>query len=69
MMKTARVHEYGGPEAIRIDDLPRPVPPSGHVLVAVKAAGVNFFDTQLRSGLYRRFSLPISLGLEGAGAR
>ena len=67
MMKTARVHEYGGPETIRIDDVPRPVPPSGHVLAAVKAAGVNFFDTQLRSGLYRRFSLPISLGLEGAG--
>ena len=67
MMKTARVHEYGGPEAIQIDELPRPEPPSGHVLVAVKAAGINFFDTQLRSGLYRRFSLPISLGLEGAG--
>ena len=67
MMKTARVHEYGGPEAIQIDELPRPEPPPGHVLVAVKAAGINFFDTQLRSGLYRRFSLPISLGLEGAG--
>src|SRR5262245_3158194 len=67
MMKTARVHEYGGPDAIRIDELPRPAPPAGHVLIAVKAAGINFFDTQLRSGLYRRFSLPISLGLEGAG--
>src|SRR5262245_61785211 len=67
MIKTARVHQYGGPEAIQIDDLPRPEPPSGHVLVAVKAAGINFFDTQLRSGLYQRFSLPVSLGLEGAG--
>jgi NADPH:quinone reductase len=67
MVKTARVHAYGGPEVIRIDELPPPVPPSGHVLVAVKAAGINFFDTQLRSGLYRRFSLPVSLGLEGAG--
>src|SRR5262245_21477264 len=66
-MKTARVHDYGGPDAIRIDELPRPAAPAGHVLVAVKAAGINFFDTQLRSGLYRRFSLPISLGLEGAG--
>src|SRR5262245_65852298 len=66
-MKTARVHEYGGPDAIRIDELPRPLPPPGHVLIVVKAAGINFFDTQLRSGLYRRFSLPIALGLEGAG--
>ena len=67
MMKTARVHEYGGADAIRIDELPLPMPPTGHVRVAVKAAGINFFDTQLRSGLYRRFSLPIALGLEGAG--
>ena len=36
------------------------------MLVAVKAAGVNLFDTQLRSGLYKR-DLPLTLGLEGAG--
>ena len=41
MVKTARVHEYGGPEAIQIDELPRPEPPPGHVLVAVKAAGIK----------------------------
>ena len=38
----------------------------GQVLVEVKAAGVNLFDTQLRSGLYKR-ELPLTLGLEGAG--
>ena len=43
-----------------------PPPAKGQVLVAVKAAGVNLFDTQLRSGLYKR-DLPLTLGLEGAG--
>ena len=41
-------------------------PVRGQVLVEVKAAGVNLFDTQLRSGLYKR-DLPLTLGLEGAG--
>ncbi len=43
-----------------------PAPGPGQVLVEVKAAGVNLFDTQLRSGLYKR-DLPLTLGLEGAG--
>jgi Alcohol dehydrogenase GroES-like domain len=46
--------------------LPLPSPGHGQVLAAVKAAGVNLFDTQLRSGLYKR-DLPLTLGLEGAG--
>jgi NADPH:quinone reductase len=49
-----------------LEDLPLPRPGRGQVLVAVKAAGVNLFDTQLRSGLYKR-DLPLTLGLEGAG--
>ena len=49
-----------------IEDLPLPSPGPGQVLVEVKAAGVNLFDTQLRSGLYKR-DLPLTLGLEGAG--
>jgi len=49
-----------------LEDLPLPSPGRGQVLVAVKAAGVNLFDTQLRSGLYKR-DLPLTLGLEGAG--
>ena len=65
-MKAIRVHQHGGPEAMRLEDLPTPVPGNGQVLVAVKAAGINLFDTQLRSGLYKR-ELPLTLGLEGAG--
>jgi len=51
---------------MRLEELPLPTPGPGQMLVEVKAAGVNLFDTQLRSGLYRR-DLPLTLGLEGAG--
>jgi NADPH:quinone reductase len=65
-VKAIRVHACGGPEAMVLEELPLPMPATGQVLVAVKAAGVNLFDTQLRSGLYKR-DLPLTLGLEGAG--
>jgi NADPH2:quinone reductase len=51
---------------MQLEELPRPKPGPGQVLVEVRAAGVNLFDTQLRSGLYKR-DLPLTLGLEGAG--
>jgi NADPH:quinone reductase len=51
---------------MQLEELPLPTPGPGQVLVEVKAAGVNLFDTQLRSGLYKR-ELPLTLGLEGAG--
>jgi NADPH2:quinone reductase len=61
-----RVHRHGGPECLSLDELPlEPLQPE-HLLVEVQAAGVNFFDTQLRSGLYKQ-PLPIALGNEGAG--
>jgi NADPH2:quinone reductase len=65
-VKAIRVYQCGGPEAMRLEELPMPTPGPGQVLVEVKAAGVNLFDTQLRSGLYKR-ELPVALGLEGAG--
>jgi NADPH2:quinone reductase len=65
-VKAIRVHACGGPEAMVLEDLPLPSPGPDQVLVEVKAAGVNLFDTQLRSGLYKR-DLPLTLGLEGAG--
>jgi NADPH:quinone reductase len=65
-VRAIRVHQHGGPEALVLEDLPLPAPGPGQVLVEVKAAGVNLFDTQLRSGLYKR-DLPLTLGLEGAG--
>jgi NADPH:quinone reductase-like Zn-dependent oxidoreductase len=65
-VKAIRVHACGGPEAMVLEDVPLPSPGPGQVVVEVKAAGVNLFDTQLRSGLYKR-DLPLTLGLEGAG--
>ncbi len=65
-MRAIRLHAHGGPEAMVIEELPRPTPGPGQVFVAIKAAGVNLFDTQLRGGLYKR-DLPLTLGLEGAG--
>jgi NADPH2:quinone reductase len=51
---------------MQLDELPTPTPGAGQILLEVKAAGVNLFDTQLRSGLYKR-DLPLMLGQEGAG--
>ena len=61
-----RVHQHGGPECLRLDDLPLPTLKPDQLLIEVQAAGVNFIDTQLRSGLYKR-PLPVALGNEGAG--
>lgn len=50
MMKAVRVHEFGGPEVLRYEDAPRPIPGSGDVLVRVYAAGINPPDLYLRDG-------------------
>jgi NADPH:quinone reductase len=65
-MRAIRVHEYGGPEAMRLEELPTPKPGDGQALVRLEAAGVNFIDVYQRSGLYKG-QLPLPLGLEGAG--
>ncbi len=65
-MKAIRIHEFGGPEVLRYDDVPTPTPGPGEVLVKIAAAGVNYIDTYHRTGLYP-LALPITLGLEAAG--
>lgn len=65
-MKAIRVHEPGGVDALRYEDVPDPSPGEHEVLVAVEAAGVNFIDVYHRTGLYP-LPLPIALGREGAG--
>jgi NADPH:quinone reductase len=65
-MRAIRVHQYGGPEAMVVDELDTPEPAAGQAVVEVAAAGVNFIDTYQRSGAYKG-ALPLGLGLEGAG--
>ncbi|NTX10668.1 quinone oxidoreductase [Myxococcus sp. CA056] len=67
-MKAIRYHEVGGPEVLRLDEVPEPTPGPGEVRIRVKAAGVNFADTERRRGLYDATSpLPRILGSEAAG--
>ncbi len=49
-MKAIRIHSYGGPEVMRLEELPTPVPAAGEALVRVHAASVNFLDVQKRRG-------------------
>lgn len=65
-MLAVRVHEPGGPEALRAERVPVPGPAAGEARVRVEAAGVNFIEVYQRSGLYR-IPLPATLGGEGAG--
>jgi len=65
-MKTIRIHSVGGPDALRLDDVPRPTPGPGQALIQVAAAGINYIDTYQRAGLYP-LPLPATLGQEGAG--
>ena len=65
-MKAIRVTSFGGPEVLRLEDVPTPAPGPGQVLVKVEAAGLNFIDVYHRTGLYPN-PLPFTPGPEGAG--
>ena len=65
-MKAIRVHTAGGPEAMRLDDIPQPAPKAGEALVKIDAAGLNYIDVYFRTGQYKA-ELPLTLGLEAGG--
>ena len=65
-MKAVRVHEYGGLEALKYEDVPLPEPGEGEARVKIEAIGVNFIDIYHRIGRYQG-SLPLTLGQEAAG--
>ena len=67
MAKAIRIFEYGGPEALVLDDVEIGAPGAGEALVRHTAVGLNFIDTYHRSGLYKLPQLPHTLGVEGAG--
>jgi NADPH:quinone reductase len=65
-MKAVRVHAPGGPEAMKLEDVPEPTPKAGEAVVKVDAAGLNYIDVYQRSGLYK-LEMPLTLGLEAGG--
>ena len=67
MPGATRIHDYGGPEVLRYEDVEVGRPGPGQVRLKQTAIGVNYIDTYQRSGLYKLPALPAVLGMEGAG--
>ncbi len=67
-MKAIQVHQFGGPEVLALHEVPTPKPGPGEVLVRVRAAGVNPYDTYMRAGAYPvKPALPYTPGSDAAG--
>jgi NADPH:quinone reductase-like Zn-dependent oxidoreductase len=69
-MKAIRIHDYGGPEALVLEEIDRPQVGEGQVLIHMHAAGVNPADWKMRLGYFKQFRplpFPWTPGLEGAG--
>ena len=68
MPRIVRFHQLGGPEVLRIEDLPSPTPKKGEVRIRVEAIGLNRAEIMFRSGHYlEQPKFPSSLGYEAAG--
>jgi NADPH2:quinone reductase len=65
-MKAVRVHKYGGPEVLTLEEIPVPEPKAGEARVKIAAIGVTYIDIYQRTGLYP-LQTPFTLGMEGAG--
>ena len=69
-MKAIRIHAYGGAENLKYDEVSRPEPQAGQVLIQVYAAGVNPIDWKIREGFFQQvydYSLPVIAGADVAG--
>src|SRR3954454_9625012 len=67
-MRAIRIDEWGGPEGMRLVDMPQPEPAEGEELIEVSHAGVNFADTHQRENNYiARYELPMVPGGEVVG--
>jgi len=67
-MKAIQVRRFGGPEVLELQEIPTPKPGPGQVLVRVRAAGVNPYDTYMRNGTYAvKPQLPYTPGSDAAG--
>lgn len=67
-MRAIRVHEFGDPDVLRLEEVPAPAPVEGEVVVRIQAAGVNPYETYVRAGNYRSLpALPYTPGVDAAG--
>lgn len=66
-MRAVRLHEIGGPENLRVDEISIPAIREGEALVRVRAAALNRRDLFITQGLYPNIRLPVTLGADGAG--
>jgi NADPH2:quinone reductase len=66
-MKAIRIHAFGGPEVLQLDDIPSPDVGPGQILVRINAVGVNPVDTYIRAGTYGARDFPFTPGHDGAG--
>src|SRR6266850_1585334 len=66
-MKAVRIHSFGGPEVLRLEDVPTPEPKPDELLVRVFAAGVNPADWKFREGLLGKIPLPTIMGSDFSG--
>ncbi|MEX1146883.1 MAG: quinone oxidoreductase [Sphingomonadales bacterium] len=67
MVKAIRIHETGGPEVLKWEDVTVGDPGPGEIRVRTAAVGLNFIDVYFRTGLYAGPDLPLTLGFEGSG--
>jgi NADPH:quinone reductase len=65
-MRAVRVHEYGGPEVLALEEIAVPEPAAGEARVKIEASGLNYIDIYQRAGSYP-LQTPFTLGMEGAG--
>jgi NADPH:quinone reductase-like Zn-dependent oxidoreductase len=69
-MSAVRIHSYGGPEVLRYEEIPRPQPGAGEILIKVHAAGVNPVDWKVREGYLKQranHTLPLIPGWDFSG--
>jgi NADPH2:quinone reductase len=66
-MRAIRVHRFGDPDVLQLEDLPDPTPGSNQVLIQVKAIGVNPVETYIRKGIYGPRDFPFTPGSDCAG--
>lgn len=67
MVRAIRIHEYGGPEVMKFEEVTVGQPGAGEVRIRHTAVGLNYIDTYHRTGLYPVPALPAVIGMEAAG--